>query len=148
MTPLFSVRIAADSDLPFIFNSFLKSFRDSPSVSGVPNTVFYDGHHAVIERLLAHPGARTLVACNAADPAQIYGYAIGRDFGAFKSIDWLYSKHSFRGFGIARSLMMDLVGPHPSPVPLYYTHRVKHMDRLLKNRPMAYHPYLLYPEQK
>lgn len=131
----FVLRAARGEDLPFIFNSFLKSYRDAPAVSGVPNTLYYDGQHALIERLLKD--GKAIVACATDDPEQIMGYGIG---GA-SVIHWIYVKHPFRGFGIGKALEGALVGQAPEQV--FYTHRVKATDRLVRNRPYTFNPFLL-----
>lgn len=140
-TPLFTIRPLAKEDVPFVYNSMLKSYRDSPTVAGIPNTIYYAEHHRIIEGILADPQSRVHVACNSEDPAQIYGYAIGRTAPGLAIIDWIYVKHPFRSFGIARALEKEAIGAN---TVVHYTHRVKHVERLLKNRNYIYNPYLLF----
>lgn len=142
--PLFTLRGLAKDDVSFVFNSLLKSYRDSPTVAGVPNTIYYASHHAVVEALLQSPHAKVLVACNSDDSSQIFGYLIGRDLGDVRVLDWLYVKHPFRGYGIARSLEQAFLASCANPqAPVHFTHRVKQTDRLMKSRAYVYNPYLL-----
>jgi hypothetical protein len=140
--PLFTLRELQPDDVSFIFNSWLKSHRDSPTVAGVPNGIYYAAHHAIIERCLKHPQARVLVACNSEDSGQIFGYVVGEQQAGATILHWLYVKHPFRGFGVARSLEGALLGTS-RPETVFYTHRVKQTERLLKNRAYVYHPYLI-----
>lgn len=136
--PLFVVRGPGEEDLPFIFNSWLKSFRDSPQVQGVPNTLYYAEQHALIGQLLKD--SYVLIACNPDDPGQIYGYAVGcaKPEPDHSVLHWVYVKHPFRNFGIAKALVHDVCGDRP----LYYTHRVKNSDRIAGDRSATFNPYL------
>jgi hypothetical protein len=43
--PPILLRPVAVEDLNFIYSSWLKSYRDSVTVRGVPNDLFYKAHH-------------------------------------------------------------------------------------------------------
>lgn len=139
--PLFTLRSVGERDMPFVYHSFLKSFRDSPDTVGIPNDLFYEQQHDVVESLVRSPLARAVVACAPDDPDQIYGYIIGRDCGQYRVLDWVYVKHPFRNYGIARALVTDLLGAYGGDV--FYSHRVKHMAQLLKGRPWKYNFFTL-----
>ncbi len=137
----FALRDVQKDDLPFIFNSWLKSYRDSPAMGGIPNTVYYAGQHALIEALLER--SRVVVACAKDDPTQIMGYALAEYVDDVRLVHWVYVKHTFRGFGIGRALEGAVIGL-PSSSPVHYSHRVKTTDRLLKNRTAyVYNPFYL-----
>lgn len=156
MTELFAIRDALPDDVPFVFNSWLKSYRDSPMVKSIPNTIYYDEHHRVIERLLQSPDIHAHVACNPEDHNQIYGYVI-----AEKHIDpdikcvsttfhWIYCKHPFRGNGIAKALYEKVQNSYPA-LPghqTFYTHRVKNVENLIGDRLFVFNPYALYKVAK
>jgi GNAT superfamily N-acetyltransferase len=138
----FMLRQLTKDDLPFLFNSFLKSFRDAPAMVGIPNALYYASQHALIERLMASAGSRVLVACSKDDPSQIYGYGLGEVATVGSVIHWIYVKHPFRGFGIGKTLEQALI--QSNPVTVFFTHRVKPLERLLKNRTgYTYNPFLL-----
>lgn len=139
----FVLRSAVAADIPFIFNSLLKSYRDAPAVQGIPNGLYYAAHHAVVERILSDAGLRLIVACNPDDSAQIYGYGMGRAAGDVRVIDWIYVKHPFRGYRVGSTLEQALLASIGGEGPVHYTHRVKQVDRLLKDRSYTYNPYLL-----
>lgn len=140
---LFTIRPLSKEDVPFIYNSWLKSYRDSPMVKSIPNTIYYAEHHKVIENLLRQPGCLAGVACNPEDANQIYGYVVGETLPGIPDpclcIHWVYCKHPFRGNGIAKALF-QWIGQAKSNV---YTHRVKNVEKLIGERPFTFNPYLL-----
>ena len=142
--PLFVLRQVETADLPFIYNSWLKSYRDAPAVAGIPNTLYYQGQHALIERLLKD--SVVVVACSSDDPSQIMGYGVGevQPSPGRTVLHWLYVKHPFRGFGIMRSLEGALVNKASQ---VFYTHRVKSCDRLMRSRPYVFNPFFLVGAQ-
>lgn len=144
-------RLLDPSEHNFIYNSFLKSYRDSPMVKGVPNTIYFKKQHDLIELFLVDPRSRAIVACNAQDPEQIYGYILaqsrpGDAQGDVLVVHWVYVKQPFRNLGIAKQLfakLSSLPGERPTAA-VQYTHRVKTVDRLLQSYPhVTFNPYLL-----
>lgn len=143
MSELFTLRALAADDLPFVFNSWLKSFRDAPAVQSIPNSIYFAGQHDRIDRILKSAGLAAAVACNPEDPTQIYGYIVAENATVGSVVHWVYVKHPFRGHGVARGLFAAVVGAGTGPVPFYYTHRVKASDRLVRERAATFNPYLL-----
>lgn len=140
--PLFVLRAFESADTAFLFSSWLKSYRDAPAVAGIPNSLYYAGQHALIERLLGQ--SAVIVACSSEDPSQIMGYGVGRLSNGptgHAALHWLYVKHPFRGFGIAKAIEGALVA---GATTVSYTHRVKACDRLMRSRPYVFNPFLLF----
>lgn len=135
---LFLLRDLTKEDLPFLYNSFLKSYRDSPAVKSVPNSIYYAGQHAIIETIIASPHATIFIACNPDDIQQIYGYALGEMHDTTAVVHWIYCKHPFRGNGIGTALVGALIKDAQT---IYYTHRVKNIEKLLGDRPFIFNPY-------
>jgi hypothetical protein len=69
------------SDIPFVYNSWLHSYRSSPAVRNIPNSVYYAEHHAVIERILASGRLISFVECDVVDPQVLYGYVVAEECG-------------------------------------------------------------------
>lgn len=131
------------NDNSFIFNSWLQSFRDSATVKGVPNTIYYKEQHRLIEGILANPNSKVAIACNSEDPEQIYGYIVFDSFGLHEPlvIHWIYCKHPFRNFGVGK--LLEQVALKSSPSVVTYTHSTKLTSKLLKNRTYIYNPYFI-----
>ena len=50
---IINLREAQDQDVPFITNSWLKSYRHGGAMTKhVPNDIYYAQHHSVLERIL------------------------------------------------------------------------------------------------
>lgn len=140
---LWKLRQSKPSDESFIFNSWLKSFKDSYMVSGTTTTIYYKEMHGVIKAILEDPTTRVLVACGQDDEDAIYGYAVGQQIGAALIFHWVYVKHSLRNFGIGRNLEAGIKAaiPHES---VAYTLRTKLTDILTRKDPYVYNPFILW----
>lgn len=138
----FDLRPIRPQDHAFVFNSALKSFRDAPSVRSIPNSIYFEYQHKILERILASPQSICIAACNIDDTDQIFGYVLSERLAGQRVIHWIYVKHDFRGNGIARALevaALESLGQGP----VFFTHRTKSVERLADARRYTYHPYLL-----
>lgn len=125
------------SDESFLFSSWLRSYRDSPVMAGVPNTVYYAKMHGAIERVLK--SATVLVACAEDDPEQIFGYVVY----APGVIYFAYVKHSLRGFKIGTALESAALVNQTAPIK--YACRTRVGERLIAKRAyFSYDPFLMF----
>lgn len=60
--PDIKLREMQEKDKPFIFNSWLKSFKDAPINAKVPDKFYYSYNHAVIDRILASDKTKVVIA--------------------------------------------------------------------------------------
>lgn len=126
----FVVRLGHAEDRPFLFSSWLKSFRDSCPY--VWNGTYYAGQHRLIESLLADEDTAVHIAAPMGDDLTIYGWVVhSRDA---KTLHYVYVKEAFRRMGIGAVLARN---------PQVTTHMTKYGQLALKGRPVAYNPYLL-----
>jgi len=138
------LRAANDEDLPFIFNSWLKSFRDSSFARDIPSTIYFTDHHKVIERLLKT--SVVMISCNEEDPSQLYGYAVGSQEDGIFVLHFIYVKYTFRNLGIG-TLLLTSFG-HTGESASVYTHRNNLATKLAAKYNFIYHPYLMFSEEK
>lgn len=133
-------RAAIAEDANFIFNSWLRSYRNSPFARNISNTIYFNEQHKLLEELVKT--CKVVVACNESDTSQIYGYIVGDNIDGFLVIHYLYVKQSFRNMGIGKSLlnMFD----HDIDKAAIYTHHTKIADRLAPRFNLIYHPYVLH----
>ena len=135
-----AVRQGVTADVPFIFSSWLKSYRaNSPFARSVSERIYFDREHAIIERILAR--GRTLVAHVEGDPDTILGYLVAEQFAIPAVAHWLYVKGPWRRAGIASKLVeasgLDMADCH-------YTHQTKATGYLLHRWPgLTFDPWLL-----
>ena len=123
------------SDKSFIFNSWLKSFRNSPFAKPMPNEPYYKNHKQIIEKLLKK--SKVLIAANPSDPLQIFGYIVYEELGDVKILHYVYVKYSFRKFGIAKNMVNSIT----EDKAFLYTHHVDLLRKIKDKYSMLYDPY-------
>lgn len=97
-------RAARPSDVPFILDSWIKSFRESPWAGVVPNNQFYAVTREAIEGLLAR-GAKLTIACSRADEDQILGWTCLEPVRDGTACHFTYVKDPYRKRGLATELL-------------------------------------------
>ena len=139
-TPPIKLRPAIEADAPFIFNSWLKSYRNSHFSRFIANTVYYAEHHKIIENLIKEN--TVIVACNPSDPNQVYGYICAGKVDGFFVCHYIYVKHTYRNIGIGKSLINSF--EHDPSGAGIYTHHTRIADRLAPRMNLVFHPYILF----
>lgn len=134
------IRKATESDIPFLFNSWLKSYRSSNYAASIDNTIYYSEHHKVIERIFRYYDV--LIACDLNDDNHIYGFACAGHTENIFTIHYVYVKHTFRRMKIATKLLAAF--NHDSSVASLYTHQTKTASALAPLFNMIYHPYIAF----
>ena len=133
----FDIRPFEADDTAFLFRTWLTSYRFSPASRGIGNTDYYAGHHAVIERIVASPTSRAVVACLPESPNVILGYAVADG----NVLHYVLTKENFRRFGVASALLSALDFSEPPRL----SHVTADWTRFLSRRYPAsrWNPYLL-----
>ena len=142
MATTVQIRPYEAGDVSFIFSSWLKSYRGSPVVRSVPNTIYYAKHHEVIEKILSAAGTEVWVACHEDSPENILGYVVATHGNDSVIIHWVYSKQMVRMQGLAKRLIKKAIDGSHNPVS--YTHYTKMVDILKGDAKASYNPYLLW----
>lgn len=141
-TPLerIHVRPLEEEDLPFIFSSWLRSYRASAFAKRIKKDVYFLWHQLVVERILARPSVSTIVACLDGHPDVILGFIVFEKVkDEPKIIHYAFVKESFRRMGITKTLMIGtgIRGP------FFFSHWTYALDPIFdKNQErMIYDPY-------
>jgi GNAT superfamily N-acetyltransferase len=147
------IRLMEPGDDDFVFHSWLTFYRESSRFAKhIKNTIFFERHHRVIERILKAESTKALVCCSKDDPHVIYGYLIFSQLKKFDVVHMVYVKESFRRLGIAKALFEDA---ELDPDEIVFTHRPDRryagdggtwskFDWIEKKYPgMQYDPYLI-----
>ncbi len=132
----YNIREAIPSDIPFIYNSWLKSFRFGNLDSRTMRTsVFYENYREVVDNILEQ--SQVVVACLPDEPSVILGYMVFHK----SIIHYMFVKESFRRLGIATTLFKTHVGyGHVT-----YTHITNEITKHVRSIPhWTYNPFLLY----
>lgn len=140
------LRPATQDDVPFLFSSWLKSYKYSLWAKNITNTIYFAEHHKVIERLLKN--YNVIIACNNDDPTQIFGFICAGKVDGIFCLHYIYVKHSFRNLGIGKQLLNAF--QHDASTAAVYTHHTRIAERLAPKYNFVYHPYLLInlPEEE
>lgn len=134
------LRTANEEDIPFIFNSWLKSFRNSNFAKSITSTVYFTEHHKVIRKILETN--QVIIACNEEDPGQIYGWiCAGKTDGIF-TLNYIYVKQPFRNFGIGKQLLNAF--EHDPAFAAIYTHQTNFGAKVAPKYNFVYHPYVIF----
>jgi len=129
-------RAAEDgSDIPFITNSWLKSYRKAQFTAGVTNTVYYKRHHDVIREVIK--SSSLVVLCNPEDKTHILGWACVERLDGDPTcyLHYVYVKHLMRGKGLATKLLDACVRDAHDVVT---SHSTKAGDKLLESADVTY----------
>lgn len=123
------------TDIPFIYQTWLNSFRYDSWSKATAKSVFFDHYKLVIDEILSN--SKTLIACLPEDEDIILGYLVYES----QIIHYIFVKNDFRKYGIAANLVnhsMDL------EQPITITHRTKTALPILNNKNWIFNPFKLY----
>lgn len=143
-------------DLPFIIDSWMKSYRNSEFAHLLTNEQYYEFHRPVVENLLK----RSLVSvlCDPHDSSHIYGYVVYEFINSVFTIHYVYIKSIYRKLGLTDTAL-QLLNSKLGTTVSYITHldkviykydeyykKVKRKSWYLKNKEkykLNYVPYLI-----
>lgn len=91
------LRQADESDLSFIYSSWLKSYKNTQK--HVDTDIYFKGQHKLIEKILNV--SNVIIVCPEDDTETIIGYIVYRD----DKLHWIYVKSVYRNLGMARILL-------------------------------------------
>lgn len=98
----YSIRHAIGSDLNFIYDSWLTSFRyDSAFGKSHKNSVFFPQYRRVLDEILSKPDTQTLVAHDPDNLDVVLGYLVYEP----GILHYVFTKEAFRKYGIAAALL-------------------------------------------
>lgn len=130
------LREARDSDKAFLISSWLRSFAASKLALLADSDAYFQGYRPLVEAALSR--SRVLVACQKADPDAIVGW-VAVEPGDVPRLHYVYVKHPFRRFGIAKRLVAPLLG-----AAVTYTHETPVLRRLTVPKGWRYNPFAFF----
>lgn len=133
------IRDVQEGDVPFIFNSWLNSFRKGSFTKFVDNKIYFSEQHKLIERLIKR--ATVKIAVDPADPATIYGYLVYEYVQGVLVVHYGYTKQTFRAMGVLRQMLHSI--QHDFSTAALYSHNTIIGSRLGHKYNLIYHPYIL-----
>jgi hypothetical protein len=111
------LRPSKPTDLSFVYDSWLNSWRRSPWAGTIPNHLYYETQRETISGLLRR-GAQVTILCAEGLEDFIIGWACHERTSIEPVLHYLYIKDPYLSFGFHHSLLDSLNGPG------FYTHRL------------------------
>lgn len=134
----FNIREGIGSDLPFIFDSFLKSYKKTSFIGrSCRNGIFFDSYRLIVDRILEQ--SKVLVACHKTEPQVIFGYMIFNK----TTLHYVFVKEPFWELGIANALYQEASQSLDQVGFTSMTHKTLMSDRI-QSLKIPYNPFLLY----
>lgn len=153
-----TIRQGNITDKNFIFNSWLKEYRNSlfatanvsPFINqngkadlhrlSVPDSIYYKHHAIIIQNLLE--SSYVLVLCNPENEDHIFGYIVYQPYNEHVIVHFLYIKSLYRRFGLAKKLLSDITDIKNKTI--YASHMTEMASTyMMRNYKLIYSPYLL-----
>ncbi len=131
------IRAAEESDLNFIYSSWLKAMRRT--TGHIDKEVFYPNHRRLVEALIDK--SQILIACSDEDQNQIFGYLVKEERFKVPILHFLYVKSPFRRMGIGTQLFKMIGLPEGALMPV--THFTAYHEYVAPKWGLVYNPYLL-----
>lgn len=131
-----SIRISDENDLPFIYSTWMKSYRyDSLIGKGCRSSIFYKEYTRVIDHILIQDNTIVYVACHNDSSRVIFGYLVSQP----DILHYAFTKEDFFRNGIAKSLY------EKAGSPKFYTQKTFSVLPLLrKHSNLIFNPFILY----
>lgn len=130
-----TIREHRESDIAFIVDSWLKSYRGSTFARYVRGDEYYTGHRHAIERAMRRAATTILVAHAPDDTETILGWICYEHPGV---LHYLFVRPLVRKLGVSRQLIEAL-----PEEPVFYSHFTLALNGILRRMPRAvYSPYL------
>jgi hypothetical protein len=99
------------SDLNFIYNSWLESYKESPD-NPIKGNAYYSYQKMLIVSILRR--AQVSILCNPDDLDQIFGWCVYEITEDCIIVHWLHIKYSFRKLGFARYIIDSILNASES----------------------------------
>lgn len=134
------IRNASEKDVPFIFNSWLKSFKSSVFATQISPLIYFENHHKIIEELLKI--CKVSIICSSQDESQIFGYMVSQKIEEVNVVHYIYIKEPYRKLGLAKHVLN--YNNIKLTEAFFYTHKTKLASVLDKKYKLIYNPYLSF----
>jgi hypothetical protein len=128
-------------DEPFIFNSFLKSYKQNSDLKHTPNTIYYPRQTAIIKYLLENE--KVVLAVFPEDPNELIGYCIYNIVSSALVIHYIYTKQMHRNYSFASDIIQSLL-PFEGQnliIATHITHNFNALKHKIPNAKIIFDPF-------
>lgn len=115
-------------DEPFVYSSWLKSFRASKTNFGQTGRIYHANQSAKISSILERDTTRAIVACDPEDPEHIFAHIVFEVFHSAIVIHYIYVKESYRRLGLAHALLEFVILNRRPGTALWCSHYPANAD--------------------
>jgi hypothetical protein len=132
-----------ESDLAFVYNSWLINFRDSNNLENlIDKKIYFDNQTALIKKILSK--SEVVLASSPEDESQIFGFIVFERFKSLNVLHYVYVKSMYRRLGIGRRLKdYAFEDSEEIELPILSTHMTR-MSRILTHSwNLIFNPYYL-----
>lgn len=98
------LRNVAESDMDFIYDSWMRSFRKAGANKLIPDDFYKAWHSTNIEKTLKS-GSKILIACSADNIDSVLGWLCYTEYDGEPVVHFIYVKSKYRLSGMAKVLM-------------------------------------------
>lgn len=132
----FNIRPANAADIPFIYSTWVKSYRYDGDMPKTRNSVFFPCYQRVIDHILDRPNNKVSVACHIDAPETILGYMAYEPM----VLHYAFTKDALRRFGIATQLFIDAFGSKDAEITC--THRTGTANPIInRHEQITFNPF-------
>ena len=132
------LRPHTNEDENFIYDTFLKIYREVDPNNFIPADNYFSNQRSVIKSLLSK--SKVLIATDIENIDYIYGYIIYDFVKDFLVLHWLHIKKPFRNQGIANDIIKTLYPRTKSDI-IVCTHKSRVFKQLKDRYKLQYDPY-------
>lgn len=119
------------TDESFVYSTWLIGlYYGNPWYGEIEKDTYMRNYHKILENILNRPGVEVKVACYAEDPDIILGYSVTQN----DVLHWVYVKHAWRKFGIAKKLV---------PENIEFVTHLTNVGKSLLPEKMTFDPFLI-----
>lgn len=130
-----SIRDAKDSDISFIYSTWLKSYHYDSWTKTISKSVYFDNYKRVIDDLLLN--SKVKIACVTLDQDIILGYMVTE----YPIVHYTFVKEAFRGLGIAKDLLINSGFEYDEQIII--THRTNTLSDITFNKQnIVFNPFI------
>jgi len=135
----YKLRAPKEADINFIFNSWLKSYRNSDFAKSQCNAVYFENHKQIVTTLINK--SLIVVACSPDDVNHVFGYVVYQFLpGNNLLVHYAYVKHTYRRMGIAKDFISKI---RKSDNPILSSHYAPIISKC-KSILCLYDPYRMF----
>lgn len=136
------VREKTNKDEPFIYSSWLHSYRPSKANNGMNKSVYFPYQTGIIEKILARPNVKVNIACSCDDDTHLLGYLVSEmsDPNDRFIVHYLYVKQAYRRMGLATSLLSQATADWLYPISCSHWPASEDLTNAIKELNIVYDP--------